>query len=564
MTWQKLSLSTPTPTVDLANSLISALNLVKTSLESAKTILSLLNITNINLTNSFNSIITNINNLLNNLTGGMGAYVLKIPPPKKAIINLINRADSNGDVGSNFINFPRTLLTENNNTLRNNDVLEEAFNSNSNFVGGNAYILKTIIESLFDRNDSNRPMFDTQSNWAYMLLMCGAGNLTSLLPNLNALENLIGTRNSTNTGITKNMSDIIPQNIRTRLSNRGSGVVIEWNPLQSHTLNNYDGSQIDPIEIAIIRSEHFQARSVTTVSDLFGDNNLTVNRLGRFSSKVLAIIQFDGVIKKFIDTDISDKKYIYHVAIKTRATPPADINRTYLDVESVIPSSIEIGYNLLSNASEIDLRRQQTTAKLSSVAPDWERTPSIDKLFPSLNLLSDLINEQLNAINENTTNINSLNQQLISNIENEINIISQKIIEAQVLINQINHVFGNLPENGIFLNYTSGQGNFINSIASELNNISDENRPNFTEESYTAGVLILLTGPDATLIEQSFKLLADILNPTSVENIVSQITIGATNLQQEALNNLQAELSSVSVGFNEDMSGRETGNSRCD
>lgn len=569
MTWTQLSTQIPNNT-NLISGISSGLSVIKTSLEGLKGILALRNIS-LNINNSLNTIITSVNNLITGLTIDSGIYILKIPPPKKGLININSQNETNGELGSNFVTFPRNnilngLSQEIQNALRSNPVFEQAFNPSTNFVGGNAHILKTITDSIFDRGDNNRPLFNNDSKWAYMLLMCGAGDITSIIPKLNSLEHLVGSRNNVSPGISKNMSDIIATNINTRISNRGTGIIIEWDSLLSRVLNNYDGSTIIPTEIAIIRSEQFQAKTARTVSDLFGSNNLTVGQLGRFGAKVLNIITFDGITNKFLDNQVGDKNYIYHIAVKTRMEPPKDIQSAILnplDENSTIPTNTDMGYNLLSNASEIRFQNR-TQPNLTGTAPDWERTP---KIFNAISNLVDNITERLNSLGDNSNDINTLNQQILQNVDDDIKKISDKITELDVIANQVASAFGNLPSTGVFINYNIGEGpvnTFINILASELNNINDSNRPDFNDDFYTAGIIMLAVGPDLTKVQAFLDFVNTLLNPTITDNPVTEIVEGASTLHSEALTNLQATIENIQLGFNANMSGRDSGNSRCD
>ena len=569
MSWKTLNLTAPSSAVNISGSVSTALNTVKFALTTTRTILNSISILNTNLDNLLQTSITNITNLLSSLNNNVGAYYLRIPPPKKGIFNFVANNENQDELGSNFVSIPREAmlngLTEAEKTaLRGSHIFETAFNPESNFSGGNRHILKTVIESLYDPNDQNKPNFNGQQYWAYGLLMCGASDITSIIPQLNFLNNLTGGSNNTTVNVNRNFTDVVVQNIRTRISSQNTGIVIEWDlPNLNQVLTSFDGSTINPVEIALIRSEEFQARSARRVMDLFRDTNLTEGKEGLYKAKVISIKRFDGITQRFIDQSAEiGKNYIYHVAVKTRITPPEDISSSTVET---LPTPSEMAYNLLSNGSAITLT-SANNSNLRGAPPDWERTTSVAVLFPAVNRLLDVVKEQIDLLSQNAQQITQLNSSLLQSIDNQINALEQKINELDLIAGQINSLFSSAPSAGIYINFATGQGALNTLLAKLTTEFNSEESPPFLDDEYTAGVLMLLVSPDPSILEQSFNLLDGLINPNTANELITGITSGTTQLQQEALTNLQATLSEISVGFNNDLTGRPEGqgNSPCD
>jgi hypothetical protein len=587
MPWKSLNLTLPpavqtiTQTIGTGLDIVkNALSLVQTQARATQALIQTEEGNRVRLVNAaIQTAITTITTFINELLDSAGIYVLVVPLPKKGLVTLTDNLNNKDEPGSNYVQIPQqnilnSLPIDIATRIRKNPSFTQIFNSNNLFLGGNAYFVKTVAESLYDPGDRNRPKFDAASYWTYALLIAGATDVTSLLSAATFFDRLFSiTRNANHVSASRGVSDFVPRGLRVGPSGRSYYPVLEWEHIpQSITLLSYDGARVVPTEYAIIRSTDFRAKTTTRVHDLFNDVNLREGQTGRFGARVLKVAPYDGVINRYIDTSeqIAGQSYFYHVAFKSRTEAPVTAENIASIPQRNQPNSsprpptiitVNNPYNMLSSCAE--WRRPTSRTKLTdsrmSIAPDWERSPSIATLFPGLEHLLDLALENLASFKQASSNLNERNNAYLDLLGREVDRLSAKIAEINGYLSQLQAIFAT-PDAGIFTTIRQGKGNasaFLSDMILAIDDTSDPNRPSFdTGDEYVTGVVLLCVGPDPAPIAAAFSMLEGLFGPPSSNDTLAGInSIQTALIQAEAA--IAAQLDPIAFGV--DMTPRPHG-----
>lgn len=535
MTWVKFQPTLPPEVLTIAQSLSAGLNTVKEGLSivqtTAQTTQALIGSADSLRVNTVNAAIqaavSAVQLLLNSFLDSAGMHVLLVPLPKKGLVTVIARPDTPDEAGSNYVQFPESAILQSVSTalasvIRNSPSYSSIFTSTGTSLGGNSYLVKTITESLFDTGDRNRPKFEDGSFWAYTFAVAGATDVTSMLSGATFLDQLfqrpVGT-NALNT--TRSIVDLVPRNIRVNPSGRGTMPVIEWDHVPpSVNLQSYDGSTVVATQYAVIRSTEFEARTATEVLDLFPTVNLTEGLTGGYGAKVLAVANYDGTLRRFIDTSElqADQSYYYHVAFKTRvdslsaaADSGDDRPRNPAGVEYT--PTLERPFHLLSSC--VEWRKPSNARTLTngtlSRAPDWYRTPSLPSIIPGVDGFVDLVTEELNSLTQVSSGVASRSQQYIEMLSNQVTQIQAKVDAIQGFISRLQAIYSNVG-GGVYATIRSGKGglgSFLGDVISSIDDVQDENRPPFdVGDEYVVAAIVLMVGPDASRIQRGYELMS--------------------------------------------------------
>lgn len=534
MTWVKLQPTLPPEVTTVAQTISTGLNTVKQALQIVQTLAA----TTRALVGSSDSLRVNAVNaaiqaavsavqaLLNDFLNSTGLHVLLVPLPKKGLVTVISRPDTPDEAGSNYVQFPEGALLSTvseaiASVIRNSPSYSAIFSATGTSLGGNPYLVKTISESLFDSGDRNRPKFESNSYWAYALAVAGATDVTSMLSAATFLDQLFQRppgANALNTS--RSVCDLVPRNIRAVPSGRGLLPVIEWDHVPpSVSLTSYDGSTVVATKYAIIRSTGFESRTVSEVLDLFTTQELTEGLTGLYGAKVLKVGNYDGVLRRYIDTENLEpnQSYFYHVAFKTRVdslTSAADSgNERPRNPEGIeYAPTVEFPFRLLSSCAEWRLptnSRELTNSALSR-APDWYRTPSLPTVVPGLDRLVDLIVEELNSLKQVSSGVAGRTQQYIDAVTNQIARIQEKVDLIQGFVSRLQAIYSNTKA-GAYVNVRTGEGglgSFLGDVISGIDNVQDDNRPPFdVGDEYVVAALVLAVGPNPGPILVAYNLL---------------------------------------------------------
>lgn len=604
MTWVSVSPQAPEGLTQALQAVTETLGVLQTSLEVVKveaqaTALLVTSTESAAVTAAnaaIQGVIATLNSALDAVLDDAGLFLLPIPLPKRGVARLSPYGGSNNprslqgsgnETGTNLIEYPVNSVLDRaspaeREVFESNDLLQQIVAPLDLIVGGNAHILKTISEALFDMGDANRPRFGDHDTFGYGLLVAGSSNISDVLSIASYFDRLIGGANNSNhVGASRGVSHIVPQGVRASPSGRNNYAIIEWDLAPASTvLGSYDSSSVLIDRYAIIRSTDLRARSARQVMDLFGSTSLTPGLTGVYGAKVLTVSAYDGVVTRYVDSESLDpaKTYYYHVAFSTRVNPgvmpepiPAELLREGVDDDQAQPQNI--GFGPLSSAVQFrrPTHREDYQGRGLSQAPDFVRTPSVVAIVPPLNGLIDFVQTYLTSLERRVTNAATRNQQIINFLDQEIRKYSLSIDQITAKLTQLQGFF-TAPESavGTYTTFRTGTGtatSFIADLAQALSDLTDESAPPFTNgDEFTAGVLVLAVGPDPAPILAAFELLKALFTPGShadpalagIRSINTQLAAAEADLVNRITGGTNA-IANPSITFNANMTPRAPG-----
>lgn len=578
MGWTGISLSLPAGVTGLNDALGSALNVVKNALESIKTEAQALqaivvpadDATVVAFNAALQAVIDAVNQLLDEVLDNAGIYVLTIPLPKKGIIS-ISAGGNPDEPGSNQIlapigNLLAQMPPEQIAVLRNSSIFEQAFNPATLYVGGNAYFLKTLAESLHDGGDEGRPRFARSDNWAYLLGIAGASDLPSVTTLAVYVDQLLGQGLHAETvASSRSVASVVPTGIRVSPTGRGLGAVVQWEPVfADRILDSYDGARVVATRFAVIRSEDFRVKTTYRVADLFA-GDLVEGMTGQFGATVVHVEDYDGITSRWVDTNVQPgHTYFYQVAFATR-------------IENGLPNEPNpqpIGFDKLSACQQFRLpeANNRNVQRPLSTAPDWVRTPSVAALFPPINQFLDKVQEMLRSLGRSSQTVTQRNNAYIAYLEREIARLTRQTQEFENYSRQISNIL-QAPSQGLFTTTGSGTGTtaaFLADVINKFNDPEDTNKPPFVNgDEYVTGFVLLAVGPDPTAVARALLAFQQFFGgPSQADPVVAGVNSVKTALAGIEQNLIDAIANpnapaGPNNGFNSNMTPSTNGDSDC-
>lgn len=579
--WNRLALTAPPEISALGNTVRSGIDTVKTSMQALKALLEVAmalqtdpSKSTVQLTNAaIQALVSALNDAIDALLDDAGIYVLTVPLPKKGIVPLALDLTA-GDAGSNYLQFPLKavlggLSEAESKKLQASSSWDQITNSDYAFLGGNAHFLRTLIESVTDSKDVNRPKFERSDTWAYTLLVAGSPDVTALGEVLSFLDKTF-SRQTSNTAA-RGVTSIVPQNPRISLSGRGLHAVLEWDQVSvSKLLQSYDNSSLVATEYAIIRSTDFRSKGALDAKELFDDLMLKKGMSGRFSSEVVHVAPFDGITSSWVDTaDLkTDTTYYYHVAFRgeLRSGPDQD----YAQVTKV-------PYGPLSRGMEIARNARAASPATRGQLPDWSRTPSLASFVPGIENLLDLVKEELKVLARASQGFSDRNTQYLQFLQTEINRYTTKANAVVSYVDAITKAL-TVPNNGPAISTKVGSGKgplslFLAKVIQDFEDTSDDNRPQFISGTeYVVGTVILCVGPDPARVQAALALFETIFGSGDSDNAVLEgvrsivtTTVNVSNDVDAQLREIQGQIDKLNApkAFDATMTETDSGDAAC-
>ncbi len=512
--WQALKITVPPAIPEIGADVASALHAVKSAIDVARTLAetasTLALSTDTPSVTALNALMRNaiaaIETAVNALLDDAGVYMLVVPLPKKGLLSFIPPSQEGG---STFLTSPTVgLLRELDvNTAEEVKLLpswQRAFNPATLFIGGNAWYLRVVSESLFDAGDVNRPKFGAESYWAYTMLIAGGQDLTSVMDTAAFVKRLLGLgSNAYEVPPDRSVLSLVPQNVRVSLTGRENKICVTWdNVPASQIAASFDNTRIVPTAYAIIRCTDFRARNVRHAHDLF-PNGVVEGATGNFDARVMAVHNYDGVVCRWTDntTTEPEQEFYYTVCFRVRVEPAHGdaVLRPFDDLSSWAPIKIP--------------RRQHTGISSGGTLPDWVRTPSVAQLVPSIGDFIDTIKEELNTLKASVNSVNDRYTEVINFLSREASKYAAKANALATFVSQINTILS-APNAGLHAYINTGKGpvsSFLADMTKAFDLSADADRPPYDLGSeYTLGVVFLSVGPDPARVLktlEAFKLL---------------------------------------------------------
>ncbi len=501
---------------------------------------------------------------IDQLLQGSGIYVLTIPVPKRSLVNPNTVTDPNDRAAMNPTYFPigpflRDIPDEQRERLYARIDFAGLFDPTAANVGGNAHLIKSVGESLYDAGDINRPRWRGSMYWAYAALVVGASDYGDIVNLLVMLDSLFGGVTGRTVNMARSQTTLVPRTLNVRVLYMDDiarpAVQVEWEPVTvSQQLSALNAARLVPTRIAVIRSTDFRCRSTRRVADLFGSTDLRAGMTGQYGATVLSEGQFDGLSNRYLDTQslVEGTEYYYHVAFQTRLEQPGR-------------APVTTGYATLSPVGFIRYTGRQPSPHVASHPPDWIRTPSIAAMIQPLGQMFYRLRLELDRIAASTQSFTDRQQAYLQFVNQQIQRYST---DATTLVNNLERLVQmfTLPTSGVggYTQYATGHGpvsDFLASFVESLTDPNDATRPPFDDGTeYTAGLLFLAAGPDPARVSTALLALQALFAPSApgspTQQALAQINQTIAVAERTALDTLAATPSNT---FGADMSALPPG-----
>ena len=482
---------------------------------------------------TINTAVAAINSALNSLLSSAGLYLLPIPiRPKKVIPTVVAQALT----AASFPNLPgivdnaATALGVVAAPTLTSPGARTYYTNSANALGGNAGYLRTVVESLADNGDANRPQLDNSQYVYYFALVAGAPIAMTLANLLATLTNLFQSKTLANGLAIKGLP--VPKDLR--IVYTATGVLLEWSSAYGITSVPQLDTNALVDQYVILRSTSPRLCTCKTYIDAVpGQQAPTKGLVTGFYNDVTVVSVVDvdptNVLyfnnkSVYYDTSTLDtsKRYYYAVVYRTKTGTIAELKAgkgTTLNYNSQPLSNVVMFYHT-----------GKTTTKSSGVAPDWIRTKSLMDSVPALAQLLQLFEgflTELAAINESYASVLATQ---ISLLQAEVDAYVARITAFNNLLAQL-LALTTLPVGvGLYVHSAEGVGgnNFlINDLTDALSNTADTSRPPFDNNEYVAGSIVMITGPSLSVMAPTLALLKLLFDFTAQE---STLSVAATSL----------------------------------
>jgi hypothetical protein len=515
--WQAWTPALPSPLTAIGTAVSSGLQTLSAAYASARTLLQAMPSPDVPADLSEQAMqlivqqaITLIQGLIRQVSVDAGVYVLAIPLPKKILVDPAWFTDPADQAIANPSTFPlgpflRDLPEAQRQRLYSRIDFDKLFNPSTAGVGGNSYLVKTLMESIYDAGDLNRPRWTGSGYWAYGQIVVGASDVSQLLGMLLYLDALMSGATGTTTSLARAQASIVPTRIQARVAPAEGvaypPVIIEWPPVTTNQIaTSLDGATVTPIRLAVIRSTDFRARGALRVRELFPDGQLTEGATGNFGATVIAEMAFDGIRSRVVDRGpfTEGQEYYYHVTFQTRLVPP----------DSPI---VTTGYETLSAHSMVTYSSLAVAPLSPSKPPDWVRTPSLSSLFPPLAQVLYEVNLALDNLKGNARQVNAYNQGYSTFLDRQTTRLTAQADEIARRIQGLSSLFAAPTGGRAWFRTATGQGTlagFLADYVEGLTDLGDATSPPFTTGTeLTASVILLACGPDPTPVAALYEML---------------------------------------------------------
>lgn len=450
---------------------------------------------------------------LNSLLSGGGVYVLYVPPRRRVEIPEVVRAA-----------MTRVGMTE----LPSVQLASEILNLESRLdaptkmtlprimaaSGGNAGFTRTVIESLTDEADVNRPK-PLDSDHVYgLLVLAGSDDYRSVLEFTTALK---GTMGGGLPAMETSLPGLpIPQRVRARQVSEG-GTLVEW-AFQTPIVRKASIDTVAQVhQVAVVRAKSAKALTCATFQELFGTTpikqGLTKNTQDDEVS-VVSVQDFNSVAPPQSALDpgplTKDQGYYYAVGFNLKLGDASEIAQGTAETQ---------GFNRLSSWVKV-VPREAPVRTMTGTPPDWLRTPSVMSLVPDLASALQQLSSQVTQLAGNASGFGEM-------LKNHVSFIEQEILQfeqvAQSVLSTLERLTANASAGvgsaGAYVRSIDGQGG-LPFITKDLTRaFVEDGSPPFTKgDEFVAGMVILTYGPSSAAI-QPVKALLDLLFGNAVSSV---------------------------------------------
>jgi hypothetical protein len=519
--WDKLSFKdTVTPIDAITSKIDSGISAATTILGIQKTVLQTISLLMTDFVDANSLLIKTalkaIQTILDKYTDTVATVHLLIVPIRKKVPYKISSTFAGPQLEDSW------LLDDSAGAAQTRRNMEKALRIIAEANQGNEGFARTVIESLQDEGDLNRPEYDEEDAVFAVVVLAGAKNIVSILELLQALQAVLGFRMKRS----KMIPDTImatPQDLRATPvavpNSQRLGVSLEWkNPPVLQTLAEFDGASVKVKEIAILRSTNDEAVKATHWENFFtsqpselteSDGTGKDDTLKSLDDETVLIRQmrYFQPINVYVDDDKDLEKntdYYYTVAFRYAVSDPpsTDGQITYTTQN----------YHQLSNVVKVRYQDEAPTT-VDSVQPNWYAMTSPLDLIPDLRFYFQLVNTYVESFLSATTGAATALKSYIDFIASEITRLQNL---QKSIVNRLKRIASTLGAitSGVYVTTIAldkgGNTGFMQELATRLSDKTDTSAPPYFQHGYTAGFVLLAGAPNPANLE-SVKTLVSLL-----------------------------------------------------
>ena len=354
----------------------------------------------------------------------------------------------------------------------------------ANQAGGNGAFYNTIVSSLYDAQDLDRPQYLHSTDWvAASVFMIGAPSLATILDAATAFSSIFRPTTSFASRIVP-----IPQNVRTSVISVPNatrmGVQIEWDaPKVTFNTPYFPTSNMAVHRYAVIRTTLKTAPNAKNILDFFTARELSQGLMSGPNGETTVIAVGTGLNSVCIDDSALDntKTYYYCVAWEVEVTENGK--------RTVLP------WDLVSSVRKVTMRRLPPNTK--GTPPDWKSYGSLIDVVPNFSTVIKGMLAQVATVGERAPGgAASAALDGLDTLQKNLATLSSKLDLVLSKMDQLRAAFKS-PIPSIYETHFHGVGGnsyFLSELAARLGDTSDTSRPPFDSNEYVIGVVLLVGG----------------------------------------------------------------------
>jgi len=445
----------------------------------------------------------------------LGGYCLYVPLRKRLQSNFLGLGDITPSWAGELGMFGEPISPVNPLDPQLNQFLVDA----NRYNGGNVGFFKTVIESMYDEGDTNRPQFFDEDDYVggFIIVMGTDFDPLGFLDDIWKLSGLFDSPD-----LTPKVPRPTGLQVRTLqgISAGEFSTLLTWDLPGSPvwTLPDLGGTVLIPDRYAILRGRNTTgALGATSVVDLMGKRDLAEG--DTFSNGDMEVIKedsYDITIGSYIDEGITSKpddSFYYAVAWKLKALGESEANTE--------GAGQTLDYWYLSNL----VRVTPYPTLPSSTPPDWYRTPSIASIFPEFAALLRMLVAQIEGFSSRLLGSVDMLKDYVTFLQSEIDRYERLVSRILDAITKLIYKFS-LPTSGVYIRTFKGRGGndfFISDLASSFLP-TEANRPPFIRGDEFVTGTVLMTGGSEAVVDSLISGLSWVFGgPTNDGNEIKEV-----------------------------------------
>lgn len=412
-----------------------------------------------------------IEEFVDGITGNTQCHAILIPIRKKIQRRTPSQLGNFRDLVTNF-----------------NDPTYGFIQASRSATAGTPVFWRTLVESVKDVGDTNRPDFPSTYATTGVCVLAAADTLTDLQVPLQLFANLFlgNLRLSPTASVLPVVQDL---KVSSGAIQGGTGVSLRWTPLAPvANLPLFTGDTVVAKEIFLVRTSDPLSQGFSNWMDLFIHEPLDspTDLQEKGNAKVIARIQNHGFVRSYVDTtNVLDPKTTYYYAACVRYT-----------IEGVVQPM-----GAFSNVVRVS-RRAPSRATSRGVPPDWVATPTLLQLIPPLNTVVGRVKLGLSRLGTRTLS-NTGNAQLLAStltqIERLVQTWEQTFSEVQDVTDRLQVITSLGAPGGMYATTitkeTGGIDGWLAELAKRLSDETDDSRPQVSDSAVVIGYVIVAGAP---------------------------------------------------------------------